>query len=80
MKGCANCYVLCHLVCFPRAEVDGEGILVLLTRTDHGPRHPLTGSTSAISVLEEVILQHSGRWLQHKPAVLPALTHDHLGS
>ena len=80
MKGCAIGELLSHLVCFPRGEVDGEGILVLLTRTDHGPGHPLTGSTPAIPVLKEVILQHSGRRLQHKPAILPALTHDELGS
>ena len=65
-----------NLVCFPGGEVDGEGVLVLLAGTDHGSGHALTGSTSAIPVLQEVILQHSSRRLQHKPAILPALTHD----
>ena len=68
--------MFCHLVCFTGGEVDGEGVLVLLTGTDHGPGHSLTGPTSAVPVLQQVILQHPGRGLQHKPAILPALTHE----
>ena len=50
---------------FPRVEVDGEGVLVVLTGQDGGSGHLLATPTPAAPVLQQVILQHTSQQHRH---------------